>query len=138
MISHHRTRAGLAAALAITSFAASASGASADPNPAQREQSRAAALAQEQYYMSSQEPPILAPSQDVRTIDARDAADAPDGAVTRATGPVTAPVTAQPDSADDFTWGDAAIGAGLALVFAGGAFAISRRSRGQMGRAATS
>jgi hypothetical protein len=134
MISQHRTRAGLAAGLAIASLAASASGASADPNPEQRVQSRAAALAQEQYYMSSQEPPILAPAHDLRTIDARDAADAPDGAVTRA----TAPVTAQPESADDFAWDDAAIGAGgalgLALVFAGGAVAITRRN----GRTATS
>jgi hypothetical protein len=133
MISHHRTRAGLAATLAITSLAASASAASADPNPAQRLQSRAAALAQEQYYMSHK-PAIPAPGQDFRTIDARDAAEAPGGAVTRA----TAPVTAQPDSADDFAWGDAAIGAGgalgLALVFAGGAVAITRRN----GRAAMS
>ena len=55
MTSHHRTRAGLAAALAVASLAAAAP-AGADPNPAQRVQSSsvARALAQEQYHMSQQ------------------------------------------------------------------------------------
>jgi hypothetical protein len=137
MTSQHRTRVGLAAALAVASLAAAAP-AGADPNPAQRVQSssRAGALAQEQYSMSHK-PAIPAPGHDFRTIDAREAADAPSGGVTD----VTAPVTAKPASSSDFDWGDAAIGAGsmlgLALVFAGGAAAITRRQRGATGGAAT-
>jgi hypothetical protein len=85
-----------------------------------------AALAQEAYYESHR---ATAPvtGHDVRTIDARDAADAPGGAVTR----VTAPATPAPASSSDFEWGDAAIGAGsaigLVLVLAGGVAVISRR-----------
>jgi hypothetical protein len=170
MISQHRTRVGLAAALAVASLAAAAP-AGADSHPAQRVQSSsiAGALAQERYYMShkpaipgpghdfgtgsiagalahgtneqdytSHEHAIPAPGHDLRTIDARDAADATGGAVTHN----TAPVTAQPASSTGFEWGDAAIGAGsalgLALVFAGGAAAITRRHRGATGNAATS
>jgi hypothetical protein len=94
-----------------------------------------AALAQEAYYSSHK--PVDAESgldaetqysgDDVRTVDARDAANAPDGAVTR----VTAPATPAPPSSSDFEWGDAAIGAGsavgLVLVLAGGVAVISRR-----------
>jgi hypothetical protein len=125
MISH--TRAGLAATLAVASLAASAAAVQADPNPAQRLQSseRAAALAQERYYMSHK-PAIPAPGHDFGTIDVHDAA----------------PVTPQADGSSDFEWGDAAIGAGgafgLALVFAGGAVAITRRNGGTTGGAATS
>ena len=118
MTSQHRTRAGLAATLAVASLAASASGASADPNPEQRLQSRAAALTQEQYEMSHK-PAIPGPGHNFATIEPRASADAPSGA-------------------NDFEWGDAAIGAGgalgLALVLAGGAVVITRRN----GRAATS
>jgi hypothetical protein len=129
MTSQPRTRVGLAA-LAVALFA-SAAPAGADPNPAQRVQSssHAAALAQERYYMSRQsENP--APGPDYRTIDAREAADPPGGAVTDD--------TAEPAG---FEWGDAAIGAGGALglvVFAGGAAAITRRRRGATRRPATS
>jgi hypothetical protein len=136
MTSQRRTRAGLAATLAVASLAAAAP-AGADPNPAQRVQSssRAAALAQEQYYMSHK-PAIPASGHDFRTIDARDAAAG--GAVTQ----VTAPVTAEPASSGGFEWGDAAIGAGsalgLVLVFAGGGAAITRRHRAARGRVATS
>jgi hypothetical protein len=125
MISH--TRAGLAATLAVASLAASAAAVQADPNPAQRLQSseRAAALAQERYYMSHK-PAIPAPGHDFGTIDVHDAA----------------PVTAPADRSSDFEWGDAAIGAGsalgLALVFAGGAVAVTRRHGGTTGGAATS
>jgi hypothetical protein len=138
MTSQHRTRVGLAAALAVASLAAAAP-AGADPNPAQRVQSssRAGALAQEQYYMSHR-PAIPASGHDFRTIDAREPADAPSGTVTD----VTAPVTTAPASSSGFEWGDAAIGAGsalgLALVFAGGAAAITRRHRGATGSTATS
>jgi hypothetical protein len=138
MTSQHRTRAGLAAALAVASLAAAAP-AGADPNPAQRVQSSsiAGALAQERYYMSHK-PAIPAAGHDFRAIDARDAADAPGGAVTRS----TAPVTTAPADSTGFEWGDAAIGAGsvlgLALVFAGGAAAITRRHRDATGSAATS
>jgi hypothetical protein len=138
MTSQHRTRAGLAAALALASLAAAAP-AGADPNPAQRVQSsgRAAALAQERYYMSHK-PAIPASGHDFRTIDAREAADAPSGAVTD----VTAPVPAEPAGSSGFEWGDAAIGAGgalgLSLLFAGGAVAITRRHRGATDSAATS
>ena len=138
MTSHHRTRAGLAAALAVASLAAAAP-AGADPNPAQRVQSSsvARALAQEQYYMSHK-PAIPASGHDFRTIDARDAAHAPGGAVTHN----TAPATPEPTSSTGFEWDDAAIGAGgalgLALVFVGGAVAITRRQRGATGGAATS
>lgn len=96
-----------------------------------------AALAQEQYYSSHK--PVDAESglqvetqfsgRDLRTIDARDAAGAPTGAVTR----VTAPATAEPAGSDGLEWGDAAIGSGatlgLVLLLAGGAAAISRRHR---------
>jgi hypothetical protein len=87
-----------------------------------------AALAQEQYY-SSHKPVVETQysGDDLRTVDARDAAAAPDGAVTR----VTAPATPAPPSSSDFEWGDAAIGAGsaigLVLVLAGGVAVISRR-----------
>jgi hypothetical protein len=110
-----------------------------DPNPAQRVQSssRAAALAQEQYYMSHK-PAIPASGHDFRTIDARDGADAPGSAVTH----VTAPVTEEPASSSGFEWGDAAIGAGsalgLVLVVAGGGAVITRRHRAATGRVATS
>jgi hypothetical protein len=129
MTSQHRTRAGLAAILALASLAGAAP-AGADPNPAQRVQSSsiAGALAQEQYYMSHK-PAIPAPGHDFRTIDARDAANAPGGAVTHS----TTPVAAEPAGSSGFQWGDAAIGAagalGLALVSAGGAVAITRRHR---------
>jgi hypothetical protein len=138
MTVQHRIRVGLAAALAVASFA-SAAPAGADPNPAQRVQSssRAAALAQERYYMSHK-PAIPAPGHEFGTIDARDGANAPGGAV----ADFTAPVMAEPASSSGFEWGDAAIGAGgalgLALVFAGGAAAITRRQRGATGSAATS
>jgi hypothetical protein len=138
MTSQHRTRVGLTAALALASLAAAAP-AGADPNPAQRVQSssRAGALAQEQYYMSHK-PAIPASGHDFRTIDARELADAPGGTVTD----VTASVTTEPASSSGFEWGDAAIGAGsalgLALVFAGGAAAITRRHRGATGSTATS
>jgi len=138
MTSQHRTRAGLAAALAVASLAAAAP-AGADPNPAQRVQSssRHGALAQEQYYMSHK-PAIPARGHDFRTIDAREAADAPG----RAVNDVMAPVTAEPAGSSGFEWGDAAIGAGsalgLALVLAGGAASITRRHRGATGSAATS
>jgi hypothetical protein len=93
------------------------------------------ALAQEQYYSSHK--PAGAESglrverqysgRDLRTIDARDAADAPGGAVTRVTAPVTAPAA----TSNGFEWDDAAIGAGsalgLVLMLAGGAAAVSRR-----------
>ena len=164
MTSQHRTRAGLAAALAVASLAAAAP-AGAAPNQAQPVQSSsiAGALAQEQYYMShkpaipapghdfrttgalaqeryymSHKPATPAPGHDFRTIDARDAADAPGGAVTHS----TALVTAEPASSNGFEWGDAAIGAGsalgLALAFAGGAAAITRRHRSATSSAATS
>jgi hypothetical protein len=140
MTSRYRTRAGFAAALAAASLAA-AGPAGADPNPAQRVQSNARpelrALAQEQYY-KSHKPVIPAPGHDFRTIDAREAANVPGGAVTR----VTTPVTAEPADSSGFEWDDAAIGAGtalgLALAFAGGAAAVTRRHRGTTGRAATS
>jgi hypothetical protein len=138
MTAKHRTGAGLAAALAVASLAAAAP-AGADPNPAQRVQSSstAGALAQEQYYMSHK-PAIPAPGHDFRTIDARDAADAPGGAVTHS----RAPVTAEPAGSNGFEWGDAAIGAGsalgLALICAGGAAAITRRHRGATGSPAAS
>jgi hypothetical protein len=138
MTSQPRTRVGLAAALAVASLAAAAP-AGADPNPAQRVQSssRAGALAQEQYYMSHK-PAIPASGHDFRTIDTHEAADAPSGAVRD----VTAPVTTEPASSSGFEWGDAAIGAGsalgLALVFAGGAAATTRRPRGATGTTATS
>jgi hypothetical protein len=138
MTVQHRIRVGVAAALAVASFA-SAAPAGADPNPAQRVQSseRAAALAQERYYMSHK-PAIPAPGHEFGTIDAREAADAPGGAVTD----VTAPVMAVRSGSSGFEWGDAAIGAGsalgLALVLAGGAAAITRRHRGATGSAATS
>jgi hypothetical protein len=118
----HRTRVGVAAALAVASLA-SAAPAGADPNPEQRVESssRAAALAQERYYMSHK-PAIPAPGHDFGTIDVRDAA--------------------APAGASGFEWGDAAIGAGgalgLALVFAGGAAVITRRHREGTGSASTS
>jgi hypothetical protein len=138
MTSQHRTRVGLAAALAVASLATAAP-AGADPNPAQRLQSsaRAGALAQEQYYMSHK-PAIPASGHDFRTIDVREAVDAPSGTVTD----VTTPAKSEPESSSGFEWGDAAIGAGstlgLALIFAGGAAAITRRHRGATGGAATS
>ena len=122
MTFQRRTRAGVAAALAVASLA-SAAPAGADPNPEQRVESssRAAAAAQEQYYLSHK-PAIPAAGHDFSTIDVRDAAE--DG------------------GASGFEWGDAAIGAGgmlgLTLVFAGGAAAITRRHRGGTGSAATS
>ena len=85
-----------------------------------------AALAQEAYY-ESHRPTVPAPGQDFRTIDARDAAEVPDGAVTR----VTAPVAASSPGSGGLEWDDAAIGAGamlgLVLVLAGGVAVISRR-----------
>ena len=139
MTSHHRTRAGLAAALAVASLAAAAP-AGADPtrpSECNRVPSPGRALAQEQYYMSHK-PAIPASGHDFRTIDARDAAHAPGGAVTHN----TAPATPEPASSTGFEWDDAAIGAGgalgLALVFVGGAVAITRRQRGATGGAATS
>jgi hypothetical protein len=130
MTSHHRTHAGLAAALAVASLAAAAP-AGADPNPWQRvESSPRQGAAQEQYY-TSHKPAIPAPGHDFRTIDAG-------GPVSH----VTAPVKPEASSSSGFDWGDAAIGAGsalgLALVFAGGAGAITRRHRGAAGQAATS
>ena len=94
-----------------------------------------AALAQEQYYSSHK--PADAQSglrverqysgRDLRTIDARDAADAPGGAVTHVTAPATAPAA----TSSGFELDDAAIGAGsalgLVLVLAGGAAVVSRR-----------
>jgi len=120
MTSQQRTRAGLAAALAVASLAA-ATPAGADPNPAQRVQSsqRGAASAREQYYMSHK-PAIPAAGHDFGTLDARDAAT--DRART---------IDARP-SPNGFEWGDAAIGGGsaLGLVLAfGGAAAITRRHR---------
>jgi hypothetical protein len=83
MTSQYRTRAGLAAALAVASLTAAAP-AGADPNPAQRVQlsERGAALAQEQYYMSHK-PAIPATGHDFRTIDARDSARATEAALAR-------------------------------------------------------
>jgi hypothetical protein len=85
-----------------------------------------AALAQEAYY-ESHRPTVPASGQDFRTIDARDAAEVPDGAVTR----VTAPVVASSPGSGGLEWDDAAIGAaamlGLVLVLAGGVAAVSRR-----------
>jgi hypothetical protein len=112
MTSQHRTRAGVAAALAVASLVATAP-AGADPVPAQQSQpgARAAALAQEQYYMSHK-PSVPALGHDFGTIDARTDATAP-----------------TPASSDDFEWGDAAIGAGLALllvVLGGGAVLATR------------
>jgi hypothetical protein len=144
MTSQHRTRAGIAAALAVASLAA-ASPAGADPNPPQRVESsqRAAALAQEQYYMSHK-PAIPATGHDFRTIDARDSARATEATPGQEQyyGPHPSAVSTprhgartidEPTSANGFEWGDAAIGAGsalgLALVFAGGAAAITRRRR---------
>ena len=144
MTSQHRTRAGLAAALAMASLAA-ATPAGADPNPAQRVQSsqHSAALAQEQYYMSHK-PAIPATGHTYRTIDARDSSRATDTALAREqySGSHPSAISApshgtrtidEPQSADEFGWGDAAIGAGstlgLVLAFAGGAAAITRRRR---------
>jgi hypothetical protein len=126
----HRAR-GVAAALAIASLVAAAP-AGADPNPAQRAQfsaqARAEAAKQPRPYYMSHKPAIPGPGHDFRTIDARDAAEAPDGAVTRVTA-----VTPQPGTSDGFQWDDAAIGAGgalgLVLVLAGGGAAVSRRNR---------
>jgi hypothetical protein len=127
----HRAR-GVAAALAIASLVAAAP-ASADPNPHQRAQSAAQARAeagmQSRLYYVSHKPAIPAQGHDFRSIDARDAGDAPNGAVTH----VTAPVVAAPESSSGFEWDDAAIGAGsalgLVLVLAGGAVAVGRRQR---------
>ena len=144
MTSQHRTRAGIAAALALVSLAA-ASPAGADPNPAQRVQSshRRAALAQEQYYMSHK-PAIPATGHEFRTIDASDSARATEAALAREQYYGSHPSTSstprhgartidEPPSANGFEWGDAAIGAGsalgLVLAFAGGAAAITRRHR---------
>ena len=142
MTSQHRTRAGLAAALAVASLAAATS-ASADPNPTQRVQSiqRGAALAQEQYY-TSHKPAIPARGHEFGTIDARHSARATEAALAQeryygshssgmpSDGART--VDESPD-ADGFEWDDAAIGAGsalgLVLAFAGGAAAITRRHR---------
>ena len=144
MISPHRTRAGIAAAVALASLAA-ATPAGANPNPAQRVQSseRGAALAQERYYMSHK-PAIPATGHDFRTIDARDSARATEAALAQEqysgshpsaiyTARQGARTIDEPPSTNGFEWGDAAIGAGsalgLALVFAGGAAAITRRRR---------
>jgi hypothetical protein len=94
-----------------------------------------AALAQETYY-SSHKPADAESGRvverqysggDLRTVDARDAAAAPDGAVTRVAGPVA---TSSPGSGG-LEWEDAAIGAGamlgLVLVLAGGVAVVSRR-----------
>jgi hypothetical protein len=144
MTSQHRTRTGLAAALAVASLAVAAP-AGADPNPAPRVQSsqRGVAPAQEQYYMSHK-PAIPATGHDFRTIDARESARATEAARAQeqysgshpsaiSTPTRGAPTIAEPSSANGFEWGDAAIGAGsaigLALALAGGAAAISRRHR---------
>jgi hypothetical protein len=144
MTSKHRTRAGLAAALAVASLAA-ATPAGADPNPTQRVESsqRGAAPAQEQYYMSHK-PAIPASGHDFRTIDARGSARATEAARAQeryymsqrsaiSTPADGAPTMDEPPSANGFEWVDAAIGAGsalgLVLVFAGGAAAITRRHR---------
>ena len=123
MTSQHRSRLGLAAALAVVSLATAAP-AGADPNPAQRVES--SARAQEQYYMSHK-PAIPAPGHEFNVINARETTD------------VTA---TEPSGSSGFEWDDAAIGAGsalgIALVFAGGAVAMSRRQRGSTGGAATS
>jgi hypothetical protein len=144
MTSQHRTRAGLAAALAVASLAA-ATPAGADPNPAQRVQSseRGAALAQERYYMSHK-PAIPATGHDFGTIDARRSARATEAALAReqyygshpsaiSTPRHGARMIDESPGANGFEWGDAAIGAGsalgLVLAFAGGAAAITRRHR---------
>ena len=94
-----------------------------------------AALAQEEYYSSHKpadaESGVVVERQysgrDLRTIDARDAAAAPGGAVTRVAA-VPEPVELEPGG---FDWDDATIGAagtlGLVLALAGGAAAVSRR-----------
>jgi hypothetical protein len=146
MTSQHRTRAGLAAALAVASLAAPTA-AGADPNPAQRVQSsqRGAALAQEQYYMSHKPAvpaaghefgSIDAPKtvtrydgRELRTIEVSDSA----GAVAAPDTRVDAPAPPEPLSSSGFEWGDAAIGAGsaigLVLLLAGGVAVVSRRQR---------
>ena len=80
------------------------------------------------------------PAQDLRSGDARDAAQgrgtfsAPDVTVVRLAEPVS------PPSGSGFDWSDAGIGAGGALVMivlaSGGAFAVGRR-RGSVRTAAT-
>jgi len=144
MTFQHRTRTGLAAALAVASLAA-ATPAGADPNPAQRVQSseRGAALAQEEYYMSHK-PAIPATGHDFRTIDAHHSARATEAALAQeqyygshpsaiSTPRHGARTIDESPGANGFEWGDAAIGAasalGLALAFAGGAAAIARRHR---------
>ena len=78
------------------------------------------------------------PGPDLRSVDARDAAQAPDGAVTRVDPPALKVV---PVASGGFHWDDAAIGAGgalgLVLILAGGTAAITRRHR-TAGRLATS
>jgi hypothetical protein len=144
MTSQHRTRAGLAAALAVASLAAPTV-AGADPNPAQRVQSsqHGAALAQEQYYMSHK-PAIPATGHDFRTIDARHSARATEAALAQeqyygshpsaiSTPRHSARTIDESPGANGFEWGDAAIGAGsalgLMLAVAGAAAAITRRHR---------
>jgi len=144
MTSQHRTRTGLAAALAVASLAA-ATPAGADPNPAQRLEAsrRGAALAQEQYYMSHK-PAIPATGHDFGAIVARDSGRATAAALAQEqyygshTSPISIPghgarTIDEPSSGDGFEWGAAAIGAGsalgLVLAFAGGAAAIIRRHR---------
>jgi hypothetical protein len=145
MTFQHRTRGGLAAALAVASLAVAASPAGADPNPAQRVQSshRGAAMAQEQYY-TSHKPAIPATGHDFRTIDASDSARETEAALAQEQYYASYPSTTstprhaartidESPSANGFEWGDAAIGAGsalgLVLAFAGAAAAITRRHR---------
>jgi hypothetical protein len=134
MISEHRTRAGVAAALVVVSLAAAGPAAASD-----------AATAQEQYYMSHKPAvpaaghefgSIDAPKtvtrydgRELRTIEVSDSA----GAVAAPDTRVDAPAPPEPLSSSGFEWGDAAIGSGttlgLMLLLGGGAVAISRRNR---------
>lgn len=99
-----------------------------DPKSRMDHRAIEAALAQERYY-ESHKPVDAGSGPDLRTIDSRDAAKAPGGAVTR----VATPMTPDPAGAGGFELDDAAIGAGsalgLVLVLAGGAAALTRRHR---------
>jgi uncharacterized membrane protein len=74
---------------------------------------------------------VQAPTQDLRSPDARDAAGV--GAEARAQSPNDAPpITPEPTASDGFEWGDAGIGAAVVLgvgTLAGGTLLLTTRSR---------
>ena len=129
MIRTIHTRTGTAALVVAAALATSAP-ANADPTDLRTPDARDAST---QRHAGT----TWAAGPDLRSIDARDATQAPGGAVTRVDtrNPRVVQITA-----GGFQWDDAAIGAGgtlgIVLILAGGTAAITRRHR-TAGRLAT-